>query len=80
MTAEPDGRRRGLRVNPNHLERALTDRAWEGQHLARAAGVSVDTITRLRSGRGVDRSTLLKVVAALDQAPINRTIAELTGA
>jgi DNA-binding Xre family transcriptional regulator len=79
MEAEPHTRRRGLRVTPAALERALTARAWEGRHLAEAAGISEDTVTRLRRGEGVDRSTLLRVVAALDQAAVSRTLAELVG-
>jgi len=75
VSIEPRTRRRGLRVDPERFNAELTVRGLEGQHLARLAGVSEDAVSKMRRGLGVDRSTLLKVVAALEKVP---TVNELT--
>jgi DNA-binding Xre family transcriptional regulator len=72
-------RRRGHRVVPELFERAMIQRALEGQHLAKLTGLTEMTISRIRRGEAVDRATLLRVADALEKAPVNAMLAELTG-
>lgn len=77
--AQVTARRRGLRFDPDSLDRELTARGLEGQDLAKLAGISTDTVSRLRHGARGDRKTMLKIVAALDAVPTNPTLARLVG-
>jgi predicted transcriptional regulator len=77
--AETNPRRRGLRLDPAALERALTVRGIDGRELARMAGVSGDTVCRLRRGDRVDPPSLWKVVKALELLPAHPLLSQLAG-
>ena len=58
-----------LRVKSEELAYQAAIRGWDQAHLARASGVSEATVSRALSGRGVRRSTVLRLAIALKDAP-----------
>jgi transcriptional regulator with XRE-family HTH domain len=77
--AEIVERLRGLRLDPAAVDRAMTVRGLDGKELARRSGVSPDTISRLRRGERVAPPTLLRVIAALEEAPTHPLLTQLAG-
>jgi transcriptional regulator with XRE-family HTH domain len=57
-------------VDPTRLDRELARRGWNATDLAKAAGISVGTISAARQGRPVSNATLSKIADALRSAPI----------
>ncbi len=47
--------------------------------LATLTGLDLDTVTRARKGDRLRRSSVMKIVAALDKMPLNATAAALVG-
>ena len=79
MSVDFRPRRRGVSVDPARLDRQLAARGLESQDIARLAGVSEDTIARLRNGERIERNNLYKVVAALDKVRPHPMLADLVG-
>lgn len=67
------------RLNADRLDRELARRGWNASDLARAAGISVATISGARNGRAVANSTLSKIAAALNQGAVIAGIDDLLG-
>ncbi len=67
------------RVHPARLERELARRGWNASDLAKAAGISVATISAARHGRPVANSTLSRIADALRKAPVIAGVDDLLG-
>ena len=57
-------------LNRRRLDRELAYRGWSASELARAAGVSEQTLVAARKGKPVTSSTLRKIAIALTSAPV----------
>ena len=58
------------RMNPAKLDREMARRGWNATDLAKAARVSMATISGARRGRPVSNATLCKIADALMKAPV----------
>ena len=58
------------RMDPARLDRELARRGWNATDLAKAAGISVATMSAARSGRPVANATVCKIAEALLKAPV----------
>jgi hypothetical protein len=72
-------RREGARLNPDALDAHLVARGLGTRDLAKLTGLEIGTITDARQGKRLRRSTVMKIVAALDKLPVNSTVAALVG-
>ena len=57
-------------MNAARLDRELARRGWNATDLAKAAGISVGTISAARRGRPVANATLCKIADALLRAQV----------
>jgi hypothetical protein len=76
---EPYKRREGARLLPDVLDAQLIARGIGTRDLARLTGLDVGTVTDARKGKRVRRTTVMKIVAALDKVPVNATAGALVG-
>ncbi|MGI8564810.1 MAG: helix-turn-helix domain-containing protein [Candidatus Dormibacter sp.] len=58
-----------IRIRADELRYQAALRGWDQRSLARAAGVSEGTVSRLLTGSGVRPSTLLRLARALKKQP-----------
>ncbi len=71
--------RRLLSLAQRELRRQAAIRGWDQRALARAAGLSEATVSRLMSGHRIRTLTALQLVQALRRQPVIPELAELLG-
>jgi len=64
-------------MDPARLDRELARRGWNATDLAKAAGISVATMSAARSGRPVANATVCKIAEALLKLMPPMVIADL---
>jgi DNA-binding Xre family transcriptional regulator len=63
-------RRRGIRLDPERFDYALSQRALTARKLAELAGIQEETLSRARHGATLRESTMRKITEALLSQPL----------